>query len=79
MVNLMSNDVNRFESTCYFLSHLLISPLQFIVATIILYYFIGPSSLAGLALILLMIPIQGLLLKMQNQFHLNLIYHVNKY
>ena len=55
----MSNDVNRFESACYYFSYLLISPLQFIIATITLYYFIGPSSLAGLALILLFIPIQG--------------------
>jgi len=60
MVNLMSNDVNRFESACLYLSFLLISPLQFIIATITLYYFLGPSSLVGLALVLLFIPIQGL-------------------
>jgi len=60
MVNLMSNDVKRFESASYYLSFLVISPLQFIIATITLYYFIGPSSLAGLALVLLFIPIQGL-------------------
>jgi len=59
MVNLMSNDVNRFELASYYLSHLLIAPLQLIIATITLYYFIGPSSLAGLALILILIPIQG--------------------
>lgn len=36
------------------------APLQFMIVTATLYFFIGPSCLGGLALILLFIPIQGL-------------------
>lgn len=59
MINLLENDVNRFEISCCLLSYLWASPLQAIVTTIVLYHYIGPSSLVGIGLMLICVPFQG--------------------
>ncbi|XP_036946537.1 multidrug resistance-associated protein 4-like isoform X2 [Acanthopagrus latus] len=58
IVNLLSNDVNRFDEITLNLQYLLVGPLQALVIIVVLWYEIGPSCLAGVAAVALMLPIQ---------------------
>ncbi|XP_033471881.1 ATP-binding cassette sub-family C member 4-like isoform X2 [Epinephelus lanceolatus] len=58
IVNLLSNDVNRFDEITLNLHYLWVGPLQAMVIIVLLWYEIGPSCLAGLAVIALMMPVQ---------------------
>ncbi len=69
MVNIMSNDVNRFDNTVIFLHYLWVGPLQAIITTTILFFVLGPSCLVGLTFISLFVPLQSIsisLLKPKN-------------
>ncbi|XP_071953210.1 ATP-binding cassette sub-family C member 4-like [Antedon mediterranea] len=59
VVNILSNDVNRFDQALIFVSYTIVAPLQLIVVTVLLYYQLGPSCFAGMAVIVLMTPLQG--------------------
>jgi len=59
VVNLLSNDVNRFDVALRFIQFLVIGPLGTIVVTYFLWQEIGPSSLVGVAGVLVVIPLQG--------------------
>lgn len=59
MVNIMTNDVNRFDGTLVFLHYLWIAPIQALVATTILLFVIGPSCLVGLGVLILFAPLQS--------------------
>ncbi|XP_048247853.1 ATP-binding cassette sub-family C member 4-like isoform X3 [Haliotis rufescens] len=59
IVNLMSNDVNRFDQAVIFLHFLWIGPVQAIAVLVILWYELGPAVLAGFAVLILLIPLQG--------------------
>uniref|UniRef100_A0A8C8H1I1 Multidrug resistance-associated protein 4 n=1 Tax=Oncorhynchus tshawytscha TaxID=74940 RepID=A0A8C8H1I1_ONCTS len=58
IVNLLSNDVNRFDEVTTNLHYLWIAPLQAVVVIILLWYEIGPSCLAGVAVLLFLMPLQ---------------------
>lgn len=58
MVNLMSNDVNRFDLSVGFAHYFWIGPLQAAITTVILMYVIGPSCLVGLAVFIIFIPFE---------------------
>lgn len=61
VVNLMSNDVRRFDTFAWGPAHFfLIGPLQALITTAILFSVIGPSCLTGLALLILFVPLQGM-------------------
>ena len=59
MVNLMSNDFNRFDFTLLYLHYLWVGPLQTLITMVILLNVIGPSCLVGLAVLILFVPLQG--------------------
>lgn len=59
VVNLLSNDVNRFDICVIFLHYLWIGPLQTVIVTYFLWNQIGVSSVIGVAALLVFIPIQG--------------------
>ena len=59
MVNLLSNDVNRFDTSVLFYHYLWAGPLQLIITTSILCYKIGPSALVGAALLIAAVPLQS--------------------
>jgi len=59
MVNIMSNDVNRFDMSVLFLHYLWVGPLQALITTVILMFVIGPSCLVGLAILILFAPLQS--------------------
>uniref|UniRef100_A0A671YDR5 ATP-binding cassette, sub-family C (CFTR/MRP), member 2 n=1 Tax=Sparus aurata TaxID=8175 RepID=A0A671YDR5_SPAAU len=60
-VNLMSADAQRFNDVTNFIHLLWSCPLQIIVSIVFLWFELGPSVLAGLAVMVLMVPINGLL------------------
>lgn len=59
-MNLLSNDVNRFDIAVIFLHYLWIGPLETIVVTYFLWQEVGVSSIFGVAALLMFIPLQGL-------------------
>ncbi|KAG8452202.1 hypothetical protein GDO86_004119 [Hymenochirus boettgeri] len=58
IVNLLSNDVNKFDQVTIFLHFLWAGPLQAIAVTVLLWIEIGPSCLAGMAVLLILMPLQ---------------------
>lgn len=60
-VNLMSADAQRFMDVANFIHHLWSSPLQIILSIVFLWGELGPSVLAGIAVMVLLIPINGFL------------------
>ncbi|XP_072240641.1 ATP-binding cassette sub-family C member 4-like [Leuresthes tenuis] len=58
IVNLLSNDVNRFDEITVNLHCLWVGPLQAAVIVVFLWHEIGLSCLAGMATIALMMPVQ---------------------
>ncbi|XP_033209998.1 probable multidrug resistance-associated protein lethal(2)03659 isoform X2 [Belonocnema kinseyi] len=60
-VNLLSNDVNRFDVAIIFLHYLWIGPLETIIVTYFMYQEVGASAVIGVATLLMFIPLQGFL------------------
>lgn len=59
IVNLMSADAQRFNDVTNFIHLLWSCPLQIILAITFLWFELGPSVLAGLLVMVLMVPING--------------------
>ncbi|XP_043286728.1 probable multidrug resistance-associated protein lethal(2)03659 [Venturia canescens] len=60
-VNLLSNDVNRFDVSLIFFHYLWIGPLETIVLTYFMYQEVGLAAVIGVASLLMFIPLQGFL------------------
>ncbi|XP_045469838.1 probable multidrug resistance-associated protein lethal(2)03659 isoform X2 [Harmonia axyridis] len=58
VVNLLSNDVNRFDVSLIFGHQLWVAPLETIVVSYLLYLEIGVSAFLGIVLLLVFIPMQ---------------------
>ncbi|XP_078077780.1 ATP-binding cassette sub-family C member 4 isoform X2 [Mustelus asterias] len=58
IVNLLSNDVNKFDQVTIFLHFLWVGPLQAIAVVALLWQEIGPSCMAGMAVLLILMSIQ---------------------
>lgn len=62
MVNLLSNDVQRFDYASMFLHYIWIMPMQAVVAFYMMYRHVGLAALAGcLAITLQAVPLQGII------------------
>lgn len=61
VVNLISNDVSRFDYCFIFFHMLWIGPLQTFIVTYLMWDLMGLSSLVGLSTLFLFIPFQGIL------------------
>uniref|UniRef100_A0A8W4FC45 Uncharacterized protein n=1 Tax=Sus scrofa TaxID=9823 RepID=A0A8W4FC45_PIG len=59
IVNLLSNDVNRFDQVTMFLHFLWVGPLQAVVVTALLWMEVGISCLAGMAVLILLLLLQS--------------------
>lgn len=59
VVNLLSNDVSRFEYAVIFFHYLWIGPLEVLVISCILYQEIGISILFGVSFMVLFVPLQS--------------------
>ncbi|XP_027849264.2 probable multidrug resistance-associated protein lethal(2)03659 isoform X1 [Aphis gossypii] len=58
IINLMSNDVNRFDISIIYVPYLLLGVLQTIVVTYFLWQEVGVSSVLGVATLFVFIPLQ---------------------
>ncbi|DAA23773.1 TPA: ABCC4 protein-like, partial [Bos taurus] len=59
IVNLLSNDVNRFDQVTMFLHYLWVGPLQAVAVTALLWMEIGISCLAGMAVLIIILLLQS--------------------
>ncbi|VVC32375.1 ABC transporter type 1, transmembrane domain,ABC transporter-like,P-loop containing nucleoside triphosphate [Cinara cedri] len=59
VINLISNDLNRFDTALPEIQYLWIGPLQTIMITYFVWQKIGVSSLIGVATLFIFIPLQG--------------------
>lgn len=59
MVNLMSNDVNRFDDFIVHIDTIWLSPLILGVVFYIIWSYVGPTGCIGLAVFLLYVPLQS--------------------
>ncbi|KAA0202534.1 hypothetical protein HAZT_HAZT002819 [Hyalella azteca] len=58
IVNLLSNDVQRFDTALIFFDYLWIAPLQLCLVMVVLSHMFGPTALTGLILLIILIPLQ---------------------
>ncbi|XP_018392361.1 PREDICTED: probable multidrug resistance-associated protein lethal(2)03659 isoform X2 [Cyphomyrmex costatus] len=72
IVNLLSNDINRFEVYLIFIHSLWFGPLEAIILTYVMYHVIdiGVSSIIGVASLLMFIPFQVWLAKKSSELRL---------
>ncbi|CAG9840903.1 unnamed protein product [Diabrotica balteata] len=70
MVNLLSNDVSRFDLAVYFFHNIYIGPIEILIVMYLLYVNVGGAALAGALVLLLFIPFQSWLGKKTSQFRL---------
>lgn len=63
VVNLMSNDVFRFDLAIGLIPFLFFGPLEVLVVSILLWFYIGWSGICGMVVLLLVIPLMGGLAK----------------
>ncbi|XP_062560530.1 ATP-binding cassette sub-family C member 4-like [Armigeres subalbatus] len=70
VVNLLSNDVNRFDIVSVFLHSMWSAPLLSIVVGVLLYIEIGVAGLIGMIVIFIVTPIQAYTGKLTSRFRL---------
>ncbi|XP_053670820.1 ATP-binding cassette sub-family C member 4-like [Anopheles nili] len=70
VVNLLSNDVNRFDIVSVFLHSMWSAPLLAIVIGVLLYIEIGAAGLIGMVVIFIVTPIQSYTGKLTSRFRL---------
>lgn len=59
VVNLMSNDVNRFDIAPIFFHYVWIGPVQVVLVSYFMYRQIGISAVIGIMAVMACIPMQG--------------------
>uniref|UniRef100_A0A3P9MLX9 ATP-binding cassette, sub-family C (CFTR/MRP), member 4 n=1 Tax=Oryzias latipes TaxID=8090 RepID=A0A3P9MLX9_ORYLA len=68
IVNLLSNDVNKFDEVTIHLHFLWVAPLQAAVVVGLLWMEIGPSCLAGMVVLMLLMPTQTMFGRLFSKF-----------
>ncbi|XP_040123204.1 multidrug resistance-associated protein 4-like [Oryx dammah] len=59
VVNMLSNDVNRFDQVMMFLQYLWVGPLQALAVTALIWMEIGISCLAGMVVLIILLLLQS--------------------
>ncbi|KAI9582553.1 probable multidrug resistance-associated protein lethal(2)03659 [Glossina fuscipes] len=70
VLNLISNDVGRFDTSVIHLHYLWIGPLQVIIVTYLMYREIGIASIFGVAIMIVFVPLQMFLGKKTSSLRL---------
>lgn len=60
LVNLLSNDVNRFDNAIFFLHYLWVGPMETILVAYFVWQQVDVASIFGIVVLLVFIPLQGL-------------------
>jgi ATP-binding cassette subfamily C (CFTR/MRP) protein 4 len=58
-VNLLSNDVSRFDVFLLFLAYIWIGPVEMVIIVYLMWQQIGIAMFTGVASVVLIIPLQG--------------------
>jgi ATP-binding cassette subfamily C (CFTR/MRP) protein 4 len=59
LVNLLSNDVEKFDRALLYLPWLVIGPVQLGIVVCLTWQQMGPATLAGMVVLLFGVPLQG--------------------
>ncbi|KAK5646964.1 hypothetical protein RI129_005428 [Pyrocoelia pectoralis] len=78
MVNLLSNDVNRFDIAVLFAQYLCIGPLQVLAASYFMYQQVGVSAIIGVIALLLFVPLQFEMAKLIAKFRYKMAYRTDE-
>ncbi|GFS19518.1 multidrug resistance-associated protein 4 [Elysia marginata] len=78
IVNLMSNDVAKFDQAMMFPHYLWISPLICVVAVVYLWYKLGPAAMAALSLVMLLMPMHFLFGRLYSRHRQKTAVHTDK-
>ncbi|KAK6644533.1 hypothetical protein RUM43_000800 [Polyplax serrata] len=78
VVNLLSNDVNRFDVALIFLHYLWIAPVETIIVTYFMYEVVGWATFLGVLFLLMLIPLQGLLGKKMSMYRLRTAFRTDE-
>ncbi|CAH1105167.1 unnamed protein product [Psylliodes chrysocephalus] len=70
MVNLLSNDVSRFDFTAQLMHSIWLAPTETVIVMFMLYFYVGPSGLVGCMFMLSFIPFQMYMAKLTSQYRL---------
>lgn len=70
VVNLVANDVNRFDLVTIFIHHMWSAPLSALIVAYILYQEVGYAGLIGIATVFVVVPIQSYTGKLSSKFRL---------
>ena len=62
IVNLMSVDVQKCQDICHFINYLWWSPIIIVIAVYFLWQILGPSTLAGILFMLVILPVNSVVL-----------------
>ena len=68
ILNILANDLNRFEDVSWQLPYILIGPTMSAVVIYISYKYLGIACVGGLVILILFIPFQGLMGRLFNTF-----------
>jgi len=70
ITNLVTNDANRFDRNIGFITYAIIAPVQILIVTGALWFYVGPISLSVPFLLSLLVPFQGWIGKKFGKFRL---------
>ncbi|XP_026844645.1 probable multidrug resistance-associated protein lethal(2)03659 [Drosophila persimilis] len=70
VVNLLSNDLNRFDRALIHLHFLWLAPVELMIAAYFLYQQIGPASFLGIGILVLYLPLQTYLSKITSMLRM---------
>ncbi|XP_060665712.1 probable multidrug resistance-associated protein lethal(2)03659 [Drosophila nasuta] len=70
VVNLVSNDLGRFDRALIHLHYLWLGPLELLIASYFMYQQIGVASLYGIAILILYLPLQTYLSRLTSKLRL---------
>lgn len=70
MVNLISNDVARFETSIRHIQSLWLAPIELIIILVLIHFLVGPTGMTGVIFLMLFIPLQMWLGKLTSKFRL---------
>ena len=69
VVNIMANDLNRFEDLSWFLAYAIVGPVMCVIIVIVTYYYLNwQACIAGIISIVFFIALQGLMGALFNRF-----------
>lgn len=78
VVNLLSNDVSRFDIVSVFIHHMWVAPTITIIVAYFLWVEAGYAGLVGIATVFVVVPLQGYTGKLSSRFRLQTAYRTDE-